>query len=161
MTWTEDEDVVVVVETASRLAASVEDVWRHATSMAGVNRELAPVRMSHPPERDRLDGDVVLDVPLFTSTLWLGPVPFDRHRLVLVELDEGRGFQEDSRSLLNRRWRHRRSLVPSGRGCMLTDRLEVTPRLPWSRALTRRVVTAVFARRHRVLRELFGHVDVA
>lgn len=153
--------MAVVVEVTSRLDAPVEDVWRHATSMAGVNRELAPVRMSHPPGRDRLDGDVVLDVPLFTSTLWLGPVPFDRHRLVLVELDEGRGFQEDSRSLLNRRWRHRRTLEPSGSGCVVADRLEVTPRLPWSRALTRRVVTAVFARRHRVLRDLFGDAAVA
>src|SRR4051794_28261106 len=36
---------------ASRLRASPERVWAHATSMPGVNRELAPfLRMSYPAD---------------------------------------------------------------------------------------------------------------
>lgn len=94
---------------------------------------------------------------LFTSTLRLGPVPFDRHRLRLVELVPGEGFQEDSTSLLHRRWRHRRTLTPLGAdGCVVEDHVEVVPRVPLAAGPTRWVVARVFDRRHRVLRECFG-----
>lgn len=146
----------VVVERSSVLAAPPARVWEHATSMPGVNRELAPIRMSHPEGRERLDGEVPLGEPLFTSTVRLGPIPLDRHRLVLTELEPGRRFQEDSTSLLQRRWRHRRTVEPHGAGCVLTDRLEIVPRLPGAGPLTRWIVGRVFERRHRVLRELFG-----
>ena len=146
-----------VIERSTRVQADAARVWQHATSMAGVNRELAPVRMSHPPGMTSLaDGDVALGHPLFISVLRLGPVPFDRHQLTLTAIDPGEGFQEDSRSLLHRRWRHRRSITPTDTGCLITDRVEVEPRLPGAGPPTRRVVGRIFDRRHRVLVELYG-----
>jgi ligand-binding SRPBCC domain-containing protein len=146
----------VVVEQSSRLAAPPDEVWCHATSMAGVNAELAPIAMSHPADRTELSDDVELGTPLFTSTVRLGPLPFDRHELTLVELEPGRWFQEESRSRLHRVWRHRRSVAPDGGGCVVTDRLEIVPRLPGAGPATRRLVAAVFERRHRVLAARFG-----
>lgn len=148
--------MTIVVERTSRLGAPAPEVWRHATSMAGINRELAPIGMSHPPDRDTLDADVPLGQPLFTSVLRLGPVPFDRHRLTLAALDWGVGFQEDSTSLLHRRWRHRRTVTPlDADTCEVHDHLEVVPRLPGASAPTRWLVGRVFDRRHQVLRTTF------
>ncbi len=154
--------MTVIVERTTRLAAPADEVWAHATSMAGVNAELAPVSMSHPPGLDRLPDDLDDDDPrlgrtLFTSTLKLGPIPFDRHALALIEVVPGRSFQEDSTSWLNRGWRHRREVspLPTG-GCELTDVLEVTPRLPGGGPVTRWLVGRIFDRRHRYLRDRFG-----
>lgn len=154
--------MTVVVECTSRLSAPAKVVWAHASSMAGVNAGLAPISMTHPPSLSHLpddltDGDPRLGQTLFTSILKLGPLPFDRHALALVDVVPGRSFQEDSSSWINRRWRHRREIrpLPDG-GCELTDLLEVTPRLPGSGPLTRWLVTRIFDRRHRYLRDRFG-----
>lgn len=148
--------MTVVVARTTALAAPADEVWRHATSMAGVNAELAPIRMTHPPDRSELRGDVPLGEPVFTSTLKLGPVPFDRHELTLVGLAPGCWFQEDSRSLLHRRWRHRREVRPTSGGCELTDVVEIEPRSPGTASLTRWIVGRIFDRRHRVLADRFG-----
>ena len=146
-----------MIERSSALQAPAARVWDHATSMAGVNRELAPVIMTHPPDRATLTDDVPLGEVLFTSTLRFGVLPFDRHRLTLVELEPGVSFQEESTSILHRQWRHRRVVEPvTDDTCRLTDHLEVTPRLPGTSAATRRVVERIFDRRHAVLRHLFG-----
>jgi ligand-binding SRPBCC domain-containing protein len=151
--------VTVVVERSTRLAAPADEVWRHASSMAGVNAELAPIVMTYPDDHAELPAELtddLLGAPLFTSTLKLRGVPFDRHELSLVEVEPGRSFQEDSRSRLNRRWRHRRTVTPAEGGCEVTDRLEVDPRLPGTGPLTRLLVARIFARRHRVLAARFG-----
>lgn len=146
-----------LIERTTHLRTDAATVWQHATSMDGVNRELDPIRMSHPPDMTSLaDGDPVLGQPLFTSVLRLGPVPFDRHQLTLTAIDPGVGFQEDSRSLLHRRWRHRRTITPTDPGCVLDDRIEVLPRVPGAGPATRWVVGRIFDRRHRVLTDLFG-----
>ena len=147
---------MVVVDRTSVLGASAEAVWQHATSMAGVNLELAPIRMSHPPGRDSIDDDLVLGEPLFTSTLRVGPVPFDRHVLTLTGYQPREWFQEDSRSLLHRRWRHRRTVTPRPQGCELHDVVEVEPRVPGAGGPTRWIVARIFDRRHRVLVARFG-----
>jgi hypothetical protein len=150
--------VTIVVERTSRLAAAADEVWRHATSMVGINAELAPISMSFPAAHADLD-DLpagALGTELFTSVLRVGPVPFDRHRLTLTEIRPGRSFQEDSRTLLNRRWRHRRTVVPTGTGCEVTDLVEVDPRLPGAGPVTRWLVDRIFDRRHRYLVGAFG-----
>lgn len=147
---------MVVVDRTCWLAAPADVVWQHAASMDGVNRELAPISMSHPPDRDRLDAGLVLGEPLFTSILRFGPVPFDRHVVTLTGYQPGVWFQEDSHSLLHRRWRHRRTVTPRPAGCEVRDLVQVDPRLPGTGALVRWVVGRVFARRHRVLVARFG-----
>lgn len=141
----------------SRVAAPVDAVWAHASSMDGVNLELAPlVRMTVPAAaRGRALSDVPLGDVAFTSTLLaFRLVPFDRHALRLVRVDAGRGFAERSTSLLHRRWDHDRTLVPDGGGTLVTDQVTFAPRVGSARLLAP-LVRALFHHRHRRLARRF------
>lgn len=144
-------------EASSALGASAERVWAHATSVAGINAELAPwLKMTAPPGLKSLaDVEVVPGRPLGTSTVLLfGWLPVDRIDLTLVELEPGRRFVERSRARSQKLWQHERTVEPEGGGCRLTDRLTFEPKLggPLVAAFLRRV----FANRHAYLRRTFG-----
>ena len=141
----------------SRLGTDRQSLWKHASSMAGVNAELAPIHMSH-PDGAAIGADVPLGTPLFRSlvTLW-GLVPLDLHEFALVAIQPGEGFHESSRSVLERRWVHRRTLVEAPGGVELTDELEFEPRI--GGFLVARVVAMTFTRRHARLRRLFAGRD--
>jgi ligand-binding SRPBCC domain-containing protein len=142
---------------SSRLAADPPVLWEHATSIAGVNEELWPIRMSAP--RARLDGEIPLGERLFVSRVTLfGVIPLDLHALALASLEPGKGFVERSKTLLERTWEHRRNLAlaPEG-GTELVDEVSFEPRLFGS--VVQRVVASAFRRRHRVLRRKFGGGD--
>ncbi len=151
------------LQRSSELRAPAAEVWRHASSMRGVNDELGPwVRMTHPTWATDLSSvDPQLGQVAFRSWLLaLGVVPFDRHALGLVEVhdrgERGGGFVEESTSWLQRRWRHEREVEPSnGGGCSVTDRLVVRPRLAPA-AVVQPVVSALFGHRHRRLVRRFG-----
>jgi ligand-binding SRPBCC domain-containing protein len=139
---------------SSRLAASTEVVWQHASSMAGVNRELWPVRMSAPAGA-RIDEHTPLGVVAFHSVIaLLGVLPLDLHALCLKRVEPGRGFEEESWSLLERRWVHHRRLTPVGGGTLVEDQLEFEPRL--LAPLIQPIIEATFRRRHRRLQQIFG-----
>jgi ligand-binding SRPBCC domain-containing protein len=144
------------IEVSSRLGASVDEVWDHASTMEGVNRELGPwVRMSVPRAARGLRlSDVEPGREAFVSVLFmLGVLPFDAHHLRLEAVLE-RGFDEESWSWLQRRWRHERRVEPDGDGCVVTDRLVVEPR--WApRALVEPIVRRLFEARHAYLRRRF------
>jgi hypothetical protein len=148
------------IRQTSVLRASAEEVWARAITMEGVNDELAPwVRMTMPA---RARGLTIESMPIgseaFVSTLLAGGVvPFDRHRLVVVELEEGR-FLERSSSWLHRLWEHERIVEPFADGCRVVDRVRVEPRLPVAR-MERAIVQRIFTARHRRLRERFGGGD--
>jgi hypothetical protein len=127
--------------------------------MDGVNAELAPVHMSHPAGA-AIRPDLALGRPLFRSvvTLW-GVVPLDVHELGLVDVRHAEGFHESSRSLLERRWIHRRSLADAPGGVEITDELEFEPRVLG--VLVARIVASTFERRHARLRRLFAGRDAA
>lgn len=144
-------------EASSALGASAERVWAHATSVDGINAELAPwLRMTAPPGlRTLADVEVVPGRPLGTSTLLLlGWLPVDRLDRTLVELDPGRRFVERSRVRSQKLWQHERTVAPEADGCRLTDRLTFEPRFggPLVAAFLRRI----FAGRHAYLRRTFG-----
>jgi hypothetical protein len=143
------------IRLVSQLAAEAPAVWAHASSMDGVNAELAPIRMSAPPGA-RIDETVPLGTPLFVSTVSIrGVVPFDLHELTLVDVVPGRGFREVSRSLLQARWNHVRTIEPrAAGGCSLEDEVTFIPRV--SGPIARRIVAWVFRRRHAWLRRRFG-----
>src|SRR4051812_30172421 len=99
---------------ASRLGAPIEAVWASISTMRGVNYEMSPLfRMTHPKAAGEASlADAPRGVCAFQSLLLLfGVLPIDRHALTLIEVDIGKGFVEDSTSLLQRRWRHARQLV--------------------------------------------------
>lgn len=156
---------MVKIDVASEVAAAPADVWAVASTMAGVNAELGPwVRMTHPADKRSL-ADVQPGAHLgFDSwVLALGVLPFDRHHLHLeTVIDPGDdvgpfGFDEESTSWMQRRWRHERRIeaIESGR-TRVSDRLVVEPRVGLFRPIVRRVVPAIFRHRHRRLRRRFG-----
>ncbi len=130
------------------------------STMEGVNAELRPfVRMTFPAEAGQLsDAAIVPGQVLFQSWLLAGSVvPMDRHSLALERVIDGEGFDEESTSLLQRRWRHERRLLDtSDGGCRVQDHLVIVPRLKLARPLVAWTVRRLFDRRHRVLRRRFG-----
>lgn len=149
----------VEFEISTALDAGCEEVWRVVSTMDGVNAELHPfVHMTTHEHHQDLPEVVVPGRVIFRSWLLLfGVVPFDRHALALTEVNEGRGFVEESSSWQQRRWRHERRLAPDAAGgCVVTDHLVVEPRLTIARGIVGAFVRRLFAHRHRRLRKRFG-----
>jgi len=151
---------VPAVVTRSLLRAPAGDVWRHASSMDGVNWELSPfVEMTVPrAARGLTIADAPTGVVAFRSVLLaFGFLPFDVHSLRLETVSPPKGFAEESTSWLQRRWRHERTITPlDGGGCELVDAVTVEPRLPGGALVVTKIVRAMFAWRHRRLRRRFG-----
>lgn len=146
----------------SPLRASAERVWAHASTFAGVNRELWPLaRMTCPPALSRLTPDTFpVGRTAFRSWILLfGFVPVEYDDFTLAELEPGRGFYEVSRLLTVREWQHRRSVRPTAGGCVVTDDIGLVPRWRGTGWLLAGVYRRVFAWRHRRLRRLFGVPD--
>jgi len=141
------------------LQASVEQVWAHASTFAGVNRELWPlVRMTCPAGLAQFTPDKFpVGRTAFRSWILLfGVLPMEYDDITLVELEPGRGFYEVSRLFMVREWRHRRSVRSIEQGCILSDELAFMPRVRGTGWLLAWVYRRVFAWRHRRLRRLFG-----
>lgn len=148
------------LQLSSLLKAAPGEVWRHASTMNGVNLELSPlVRMTYPGEGD-IEQIEVGRVAFRSWLLLFGGIPFDRHALQLAERENGRRFLERSTSWLHARWEHERIIERwNGRSTRLIDRLTVEPRLPLSVALERGIVLHLFQMRHRQLRRKFGEPE--
>lgn len=132
------------------------EVWDHVVSWSGVNAELAPITMSHPPEFPSVasvpaDGEVH-----FVSILSIFGIPFDRHRLGLRSLEPGAAFHEESSNLLMRRWVHHRIIETLPDGVRVADRCSFEGRAGVPEGLLLAIYRRVFARRHQRLRELFA-----
>ena len=145
-------------ERSSSLRERPDVVWRHATSPAGVNRELRPLlTMTFPPDVEDLVAAAEPGKKAFRSWLLLGGIlPVEYDDVTFVEVEPGRRFLERSRLLSQRVWEHERIVEPEGEGCRLTDRLGFEPRIPGTGALYAPIFRLVFRVRHRNLRRLFG-----
>ncbi len=143
----------------SDLAATPEAVWRHATSMDGVNGELMPLlRMTIPTglKGARLD-DLPVGQPVGRSwLLLLGLIPVDFDHLTIARRGPELRFLERSTMLTQSRWEHERAVEAVDGGCRLTDRLQWHGRIPGLGALYRLAVPILFRHRHRQLRRRFG-----
>jgi ligand-binding SRPBCC domain-containing protein len=153
----------ITFERSTRVAAPAEEVWRSATTPAGINDEFKPwMRMTVPRKLRAMSlDDVELGVQLGRSwVLLLGVVPFEYDDLVLVERGPGFRFLERSSTISARMWQHERTVVPSGSECAIVDRVvaELRPavtRVPGAAAVFQRVVAAIFAHRHRKLAAMY------
>lgn len=153
------------IRVQSKLDVDAAELWTAVTTMDGVNAELSPwLRMSVPAAAR---GKSLTEVPLgelaFVSWLLVGGIlPFDRHRLCLVELEPGR-LLERSSSWLQRVWEHERSVTPlaEGRGAQLVDRVAFEPRLAVLAPLTTAIVARLFRHRHARLRARYGEHPAA
>jgi ligand-binding SRPBCC domain-containing protein len=145
-------------EVSSRLSAPAAEVWAHATSMTGVNRELFPlVRMTHPRGLESLgDAELQLGRRAFRSWILLaGFLPIDYDDLTFVELGPGR-FLERSPMLTQREWQHERCVDTVSGGCVLTDRLRFVPRIAALGPVFLLTFRLAFRLRHWNLRRRFG-----
>jgi ligand-binding SRPBCC domain-containing protein len=150
-----------MIEVCSRLAIDREQLWAVISTMEGVNAELSPwMRMSVPVE---ISGKSLADVRIgevaFSSWLLaLRFLPFDRHRLCLIEVEPGHGFVERSSSYMQRVWQHERTLEPIPGGTEIRDRVTFEPRIRVLAPLVQAVVARLFRHRHARLRARFGRL---
>ncbi len=147
------------IDISSQVAQTADEVWRAVTTPRGVNAELMPfIRMTFPQADLRLT-DAVLDTPLFSSWILLfGLLPFDRHTFVIQEVG-AQHFIETSRSLLQRLWRHERSVTESAHGTIIRDVVTVMPRFGFAAPVTGAIVRVIFRHRHKRLARLYGSVQ--
>jgi len=146
------------IEISSRLPLDADSLWARVATPEGVNTELMPlVRMTFPKGVAFLElRPDQLRRPLLVS--WLlafGFVPFDRHVLTFDRVGQ-RSFFERSHSILQRKWDHDRAVVPDGGHSILSDRVEVIPRIWLFSMPTRWLVRRIFEHRHARLRSLYG-----
>lgn len=152
---------------ATDLAVDAATLWRHAGGVAGINAELAPLRLGvpavhHGPEGlERLAPRVPGRDLIVAWVTLAGVLPLDRHAFGFECIEPGRGFQERSRTLWLSEWRHIRTLEPVPGGTRLTDQVWFEGRLPGLARLLAPVYRAVFRRRHAWLRRHFGVVAAA
>ena len=132
--------------------------------MSSINYELMPIiRMTYPPDRASLKDSETL-IPfgktLFRSTLLLfGFIPIDLHWLCLEQIVEGESFNENSFTLLQKQWKHARSLASTTNGfVILTDSVEFTPRIPLLGYILLPVVKYIFWHRHLQLKKKFRNI---
>lgn len=140
----------------SDLMASPEDVWRAATSLAGINAELMPLMAMHSSAGIRDLGELVAPASIASVDVTVrlcGLIPVGRATIELVELGEFH-FVERSNQPGMHFWQHERQVVASAAGCAIIDRLSFEPRvMPPILGL---VVERLFAHRHRRLRARWG-----
>lgn len=148
------------LEFSTHVAASPAEAWSWMTSFDGIAREMAPYMHMSAPKGVATLGDVKF-MPgqrLFRSWITLfGIVPFDYSDLTLLSLEEGKGFVEQSPMGSMRLWRHERRITPldgDTKGCTITDTLSFEPR--FAAGISRRIVRAFFAHRHRQLKMHLG-----
>jgi hypothetical protein len=149
---------------SSTLAVSAQQAWEHASSLAGVNRELAPLaRMTYPAAAAVLTpATVPLKQRLFRSWILLfGVLPVDYDDLTLMELEPGRRFLEHSTMLSQRDWVHERIIEAADQGCRVSDRLRFVPRVALLGPLYLAMFRLTFRLRHRNLVRLFGATGVS
>lgn len=146
-------------ELTSYLTAPRARVWEHASSMLGVNHELAPLlSMTYPPGFSRLAAShISLGQRIFRSWILLGGiVPIEYDELTFVQFQDGHRFVEQSTMLAIQRWQYQRTLTDCAIGCCVTDTIHFQPRLAWTGALLHALFRLVFRHRHQRLRQLFG-----
>jgi hypothetical protein len=145
---------------SSALAASPSDLWNHAASASGVNREFRPLlRMTFPPGVEAFAETWEPGKRLCRSWILLfGVLPLDYDDLTLVEVDPGRRFLERSSMLTQRVWEHERRIDPIAGGCRVTDRVRFVPKITPLGPIYRAVFARIFAFRHWNLRQVFGQL---
>jgi hypothetical protein len=146
---------------SSRHPVELFSVWSHISSMKGVNYELMPyIRMTYPKNRESIAAsDTSLFKPgetVFLSLILLfGCIPFDLHWLCFDSIEIGTGFHENSVTLLNSMWKHRRLLTQYRNYVEIRDEVEFSPRLPVMGYILLPIVRFIFGRRHEKLEALF------
>lgn len=146
------------IEIESKISEDQELVSRELLTMEGVNYELLLlVKMSAPTKwYNQKITEWPLGTELFTSTILLfGLFPVDLHRFKLKDINCN-GFQEESSSLVNREWNHKRTITTQDSGCIVADVVEYVPKISLLGKLMKPVYKAIFSHRHKRLKAKYG-----
>jgi hypothetical protein len=148
-------------KTETQLAVSVNELAHDSLNMSGVNYELGPLlKMSAP---DNWQSKPITDWPtnqnLFISTiLLLGLIPIDRHYFNFKTIDSF-GFNENSKSLMNKLWSHERKIKSNGSGSVITDVIIYKSKLGILGNLFMPIYKALFKHRHNRLRAKYSKLN--
>eukprot|EP01006_Ploeotia_vitrea_P033605 TRINITY_DN65593_c3_g2_i1.p2 TRINITY_DN65593_c3_g2~~TRINITY_DN65593_c3_g2_i1.p2 ORF type:complete len:156 (-),score=14.79 TRINITY_DN65593_c3_g2_i1:610-1077(-) len=148
---------------STTLKVSAETVWKHCTTIVGVNKELFPlVKMTAPSHISSLSKeDITLGSKICRSwILLLCCLPIDYDDVTLVEIDDEPGyhrFLEQSPMLSVKLWQHERIVqaLPGG-GCRVTDKLRFTPKLAALGWVQQWTFKLAFWLRHKNLAHMFN-----
>lgn len=136
------------------VAAPVDEVFGHSTSVAGFRRQFPfPVRWRAGPAAAWSQGSEI-DFDYRVCGRWL------RHRARVVKLEANRGFVDELEEGVYAFFRHTHCFEATARGTRVTDHVEFTlgrgAWCDWGLGLPTLAYT--FGRRHRALQEHFGKV---
>jgi hypothetical protein len=134
-------------------------VWDRITTAQGINDELWPYLRMTAPASLRESGLAQVEFGrriCRSAVLLFGVLPVDYDDITLVRLEPPAGFLERSPMLSQQVWEHERTLEEVPDGCVLTDRVSYSPRLPLPDRPLRALYAGVFRHRHRRLRRRFG-----
>ena len=124
----------------------------------GVNYELNPiVYMTTPNEwKSRLLTEAPVNKKLFSSVILLFHfIPVDIHNIYFRQVLEN-GFKESSNSIMMKEWKHNREVKKFKQGCILTDQISFSTRIPFLDVIIKPIYSYVFRHRHKRLYNKFG-----
>jgi hypothetical protein len=124
----------------------------------GVNYELNPiVHMTAPDKwKNRSLAEAPVNKKLFSSLILLFHfIPMDVHNIYFKQILEN-GFKESSNSIMMKVWNHNREIKNLKQGCVLTDEISFSTRIPCLDVLIKPIYAYVFWHRHKRLENKFG-----
>jgi hypothetical protein len=139
-----------------------DQLVRAQLNFRGVNYELNPiVHMTAPSEwKSRSLAEAPVKEKFFSSVLLLFRfLPIDIHHIVFDQILEN-GFREISSSLLMKHWNHNREVEDLEQGCVLTDEISFSTRMPFLGPVMKPVYNFVFNHRHKRLIQKFGTASI-
>lgn len=145
-------------EIESDLSVEPRKLCEELLNINGVNFELAPfISMSAPYQWcSKPISEWPVDVFLFNSRVTLfGLFPIDSHDFKFIEVSAS-GFSESSKTLLNKEWNHRRSIIEAGSGSKVKDRIEYKSNLGFMGFFFMPMYKVIFIHRHNKLKAKYG-----
>ena len=115
------------------------------------------IHLTYPKEKADL-GEISVSAFIVSFIFLFGFIPMGVHFLRLDSLEIGVSFCENSTTLLNKYWKHRRSLRQvSKEYTEVTDSVEFESRLPFIGYLLLPVIEFIFQHRHTKILILFNY----
>lgn len=148
-------------EIVSVLEVKADRLAKDVLTMEGVNYELSPwLQMSAPEEwQTKPIKHWPINREIFKSWIRLfGFIPVDLHVFKLIETSE-KGIKECSSSIINKYWKHDRTILKLDAVSTVRDSLEFHPRLYFLRFILKPLYKSVFIHRHYRLKQKYGIVD--
>jgi len=134
-------------------------LFKSQFNFKGVNYELNPiVHMTASVEwKNRSLAEAPVNEKLLYSIILLfGFIPIDIHHISFKRILENE-FREASSSVLMKHWNHNRIIESFEQGCLLTDEINFSTRIPFLDIIIRPIYLSVFKHRHQRLKRKFGY----